>query len=450
MMKTIVINRILAGMLACASAMPMLAGGYLGNTNQSIAFLRNPARDAAIGTDGVYYNPAGTAFMTDGLHLQFNWQMVRQYRDSKSMYGDLFKYNFTNPSEDGSKTFSGRVNVPVQPSVFALYNRNGWSWHAGFGLIGGGGGCEYDDGLGSFEALIGSQALATLGEAFGGYSADCYVRGRSYDLGLTLGASRKINNKLSASLGLRGIYATNNYKGYLRNIRFRRNDGLIIDSSVNPALSDIELDCDQTGFGVAPILGVDYRPNRFLNIAAKYEFKTRLRLKNDANNNGQFDGLAASQPSLNAYTDGVETPADMPALLTLGVQVSPMESLRLMAGYHHYFDVDTRQWSKSSVSDTEELTLGAEYVVSRDLVISLGGQRTIYDQTDGNVSDLAFNLSSYSFGAGLAYRINPAVTINVAYFRTIYDDYTKTVPPQSVTTYSRTNNVLGVGLELNL
>lgn len=39
------------------------AGGILTNTNQSVLFLKNPARDAAIGLDGVYSNPAGVAFM---------------------------------------------------------------------------------------------------------------------------------------------------------------------------------------------------------------------------------------------------------------------------------------------------------------------------------------------------------------------------------------------------
>ena len=41
------------------------AGGILTNTNQSIDFLRNPARDAAIGLDGVYSNPAGVAFLPE-------------------------------------------------------------------------------------------------------------------------------------------------------------------------------------------------------------------------------------------------------------------------------------------------------------------------------------------------------------------------------------------------
>ena len=36
-----------------ATATTAFAGGILTNTNQSVNFLRNPARDAAIGVDGV-------------------------------------------------------------------------------------------------------------------------------------------------------------------------------------------------------------------------------------------------------------------------------------------------------------------------------------------------------------------------------------------------------------
>ena len=43
-----------------------LAGGILTNTNQSVNFLRNPARDAALGLDGVYTNPAGVIFLNEG------------------------------------------------------------------------------------------------------------------------------------------------------------------------------------------------------------------------------------------------------------------------------------------------------------------------------------------------------------------------------------------------
>ena len=54
----------LAGAMLAVTATTAQAGGILTNTNQSIDFLRNPARDAAIGLDGVYSSPAGGAFMT--------------------------------------------------------------------------------------------------------------------------------------------------------------------------------------------------------------------------------------------------------------------------------------------------------------------------------------------------------------------------------------------------
>ena len=43
------------------------AGGLLTNTNQSIAFNRNFARVGAIGIDGVYFNPAGVAFLCSSI-----------------------------------------------------------------------------------------------------------------------------------------------------------------------------------------------------------------------------------------------------------------------------------------------------------------------------------------------------------------------------------------------
>ena len=54
---------------ALSSGSSMLAGGLLTNTNQNIAFLRNPARDAVIAIDGVYSNHAGVVLLNDGFQL---------------------------------------------------------------------------------------------------------------------------------------------------------------------------------------------------------------------------------------------------------------------------------------------------------------------------------------------------------------------------------------------
>eukprot|EP00825_Cyclidium_porcatum_P013246 TRINITY_DN16984_c0_g1_i2.p2 TRINITY_DN16984_c0_g1~~TRINITY_DN16984_c0_g1_i2.p2 ORF type:complete len:117 (+),score=45.63 TRINITY_DN16984_c0_g1_i2:144-494(+) len=42
--------------------------------------------------------------------------------------------------------------------------------------------------------------------------------------------------------------------------------------------ADKELDCDQTGWGITPIIGADFKMNR-LNIGVKYELKTKLNIE---------------------------------------------------------------------------------------------------------------------------------------------------------------------------
>ena len=441
------IKKTMATVLMSTAVLTATAGGYVTNTNQSVGFLRNPARDASIGVDGVYYNPAGVAFMNDGFHLGLNWQMVRQHRDARASYGDLFKWNYANPSQcaDGSRVFKGDVNVPIQPAVSLVYNKSKWSYQLSAGFIGGGGECEFTDGVAAFEALVGSSAMTALGANFGGYAFDSYVKGRSYDIGLSFGVAHKVTEQLGVFAGLRGIFALNNYKGHLSDIAFRMADGTILSG----AMPDFTLDCDQTGFGIAPVIGVDYRVNDKLNVAMKYEFRTHITTKNDAANSVSFEQLAQSQPAFAGFVDGAENNADLPGMLSVGVQYAPIHALRISAGYHRYFDVDTRQWTKSQLDDTNEFTFGVEYDVTPRLEVSAGGQKTIYDQTDDNVSDLAFNLSSYSLGVGVAYRLTENVKLSAAYFRTFYDDRTK-VTPVSSTRYSRDNRVIGIGLELGL
>ena len=53
-------------LLALSVATSAFAGGILTNTNQNIAFNRMMSRDGSIGIDGVYSNPAGVVFLSDG------------------------------------------------------------------------------------------------------------------------------------------------------------------------------------------------------------------------------------------------------------------------------------------------------------------------------------------------------------------------------------------------
>ena len=132
--------------------------------------------------------------------------------------------------------------------------------------------------------------------------------------------------------------------------------------------------------------------------------------------------------------------------MAFGAEVSPIPSLRIDAGYNHYFDLDTKQWNTDLLKDTDELTFGVEYDVTKMVEVSAGIQHTFYNQKEENYSDMNFNLSCTSVGFGVGVKVSDHVTVNASYFHSFYQDHTK---PQTTgySTYSRTNSVFGLGVD---
>lgn len=478
-------TKLICTALALSTAVTAGAGGILTNTNQNIAFLRNPAQDAVIGIAGVYSNPAGVAFMNNGFHLSLNIQNAHQTREITSTFAP-FAYGAKNYGNT-TKTFKGEANAPIIPSIQAAYNKNDWSFQFNFAITGGGGKCVFDNGLSSFEGNIAllpllSQNLDVLTNELGlgslglptvsQYDMDTYMRGRQYYYGFTLGAARKLNDHWSVYLGARLLYGNSNYYGYVKNIKANINGemvsapetfkGLSAQAAVavgtctemanmyqqagdmanaakyaqmakdykikavmlgalGAATEDVTLNCDQTGWGIAPIIGVDYKTGDF-NFAAKYEFKTRMRLKNRSANSESAKNLE----QLSRYTDGIEVAEDSPALLTLGAQWSPLQQLRISAGWHHYFDTDAKQFDSHQDKlggNTNEYLFGAEYDINKKVQVSAGAQFTEYDFTDSYMEDISFNVSSCSVGLGVGIKLTEKMKLNLAYFQTFYKDY---------------------------
>ena len=102
-----------------------MAGGILTNTTHSIRYLRMMARDGAIGIDGVYYNPAGVAFMPRGWHFSFNGMNVYQTRtiysgmNVRGLEGTPYHQPFKmfGGDENGIKRFKGETSVPIMPAI---------------------------------------------------------------------------------------------------------------------------------------------------------------------------------------------------------------------------------------------------------------------------------------------------------------------------------------------
>ena len=550
--------------LLLAMATSTQAGGLLTNTNQNIAFNRNFARVGAIGIDGVYFNPAGVAFLDQGFHLSLNFQNVYQTRQITSAFSipafanTPYEYPFTlngGDKTDGSKFYEGKASVPILPSFQVAYNKDKWSFQAGFGLTGGGGKASFNEGLPSFErqiailpALI-NQQLPTFSTLLGqqetpatSYSMQSYMSGHQYNFGLQLGVAYKINENLSVFGGARFNYIYNKYEGNITNISadvngnsqnlyeyFGSKAKLLTEkaaalqaqavaaktqadayqaqanaatdptakaqlqaaanqyaagaqqasagaklvsagadklNSSKELVKDRYVEVSQRGWGITPILGIDYRTGKW-NFAARYEFTTKFNIENNT-----------KRDDTQKYENGVNTPNDIPGILALGAQYEVLKNLRVMAGYNHYFDKDARMDNNKQrflKHNTQEFLAGVEWDINPSVTVSAGGQRTLYGLGDGKyLTDLSFVTSSYSFGVGAKIKVAKNAHLNVAYFFTNYSKFTKnyedaitigreqvtqpdgtvSVQPKTLATkntdiFTRTNKVLGVGLDID-
>ena len=503
------IYALLAGVMLTAATTTATAGGILTNTNQSIDFLRNPARDAAIGLDGVYSNPAGVAFLPEGFYLGINWQYAHQTRTIESTNPVFALGRKNNGSE--KKIFEGVADAPCIPSIQAAYNKGNWSMQFNFSVPGGGGKCEFADGLGSFESVVGSIAnqLSPLGAT--GYDMDGYMQGRQYYFGFQLGAAYKIHPNLSVYGGLRLLYGTATYKAKISNIMVNTANGYVdfgsflqagtatvnngidqvnaglvqvnagiaqyeaagatapaeliaMQTQLNAQLSQLEgtkqslnalqkysqgvnLLCNQSSVGIAPVIGIDYKVGKF-NFAAKYEFKTQIHMLNESTVNE-----ASEIPAVNKFRDGEKIDEDSPAQLALGAMWNISDDFRLNLGYHHFYDTNVNWYNNTQNllnGGTNEYLAGAEWDITDKLTISGGTQLTRYQLTDEYMNDMSFVVNSYSVGFGFNYKASDVVTLKAAYFQTNYGHYDRVTSKEPLISdsFTRTNRVLGVGCEL--
>ena len=156
---------------------------------------------------------------------------------------------------------------------------------------------------------------------------------------------------------------------------------------------------------------------------------------------------------VNKFRDGEKVNEDSPALLTVGAQYSPIDEVRVNLGYHHYFDKDVNWYNNTQDlldHDTNEYLAGAEWDVNDKLTISAGGQLTRYGLTDEYMNDMSFVVNSYSIGLGFEYKLSKHVKVSASYFQTNYSNYERVTSenPRVSDTFTRTNQVLGVGCEL--
>lgn len=406
-------KRIFSSIVFASLAIASFAGGLLTNTNQSAAFVRNPARYASLDADAVYFNPAGTAFLQEGWTVSANWQMIWQQRDV----------------ENGGKTYNGEVYVPIMPTFHATYKTGDWAFSAFFGMPGGGGNAQFDNGLPVFDQLAPGLFTQAFNQQTQGYGTINSITNSSqfestqYLFALQLGAAYKINDNFSVYGGIRANYTSLSYEGAITG-NINGNVPYIPEGATDPIMVatdipvNVGVDLTQTGIAFAPIIGIDYKVDRF-NLGVKYEFRAVNIIENDTK-----DAPAAFA----SLQDGVKFRNDAPAILSVGASYDICDRVKVMGAGVYYFDKDakvesllTKENTMQTLSrNTYELLAGVEVKVTDKLLLSSGIQFSDFGVNERYLSDVSFIDDSFMVGAGGKYSFNENWDLN---FGACYANY---------------------------
>lgn len=229
-----------------------------------------------------------------------------------------------------------------------------------------------------------------------------------------------------------------------------------------------DVEVEQTGSGITPIIGVNISPNDKLNIGIKYEFLTKIELENNTTKDFIIDYIPATFPDsyptagteFGMFPDGEINRNDMPALLTIGADYKMSDKFLVSTGIHYYFDKNADygyavENKDAFDSNYLEWALGLQYGISDKMLVSAGylfaksGLKAEYQ------TDLNYKISSHSIGLGGAYSITPKFDLNLAVAYSIYPEDSKDYQRVdaigttiNVTeSYNRSNLFFGLGLD---
>jgi len=444
----------------------LFAGGLVTNTNQSALYTRLQSRNASTSIDAVYYNPAGLTKLSDGFHFSLNNQTIGQTKTITTNYDHL---------NGNPKDYVGKVSAPFFPGIYAVYKTGKLALSLGFNPVGGGGGADYADGLAMFEMPISDlkPLLTGMGLVTNTYSVDTIsFTGSSIYMGPQVNLSYKINDILSVAAGLRVVFAKDSYEGSIVNIMINpvhplaNPTGAMVSAPVfftnigQPGYaaktSDTYADAVMKGTGYTPILSLNLSPvGDLLNVALKYEFKTSLDLKTTV-----YDEKTAG-----LFIQDSVAIKDMPAMLSLGVDVKPVERLLISGSFNYYFDKNVDYDGEPDVEEVRidknfvEAALGIQVGITDRLFASAGWLTTVTGVNDLFQSDLKYSLNTNTFGGGFGFKINDMIDINVGGSYTIYqeasEDYSRwliqdlVLAPTVTNTYNNRTWTAAIGLDFH-
>ena len=343
---------------------------YAGD-NQSAKFIRLLSRNAATDSiDSAYFNPAGTAFLQKGLHIQLNGQTVRlRYSHEKS-----------------PTTYTMSTWVPFIPAAYAGYSGGNWAIFAGYNIPRGGGTVKWDS------------AKFPANKEFTAFM-DGGLEGSSSTHVLSVGGSYAFSPVFAVGARFDASFPEVKYEA---NFTIPPVGGVDVGGVAKLAKSG-------TGFGGA--LGVHLQPNEATSASLTIESMQEIELKEKS---------SSGAPGTSEFLkDIVPGNADSPWAIRLGFSYAFPFGLEIPVSLKYSF------WKALDAENNRDeimAAVGLRFWLSERFEISVGGSyangNTPKDKLDRTFLDP--ELDNLTIGGGIGWEIFDNFNLDVGLLYPIY------------------------------
>ena len=405
-------------------------------------YLSNQAQTGLVKAGVNNYNPAGQSRLEQGKYAQVGVQ---------------YAVGYEKMSYEG-KEHKAKLRQAIPNVTFTSVDANGATFF-NFGALAGGGKLKYD-GVSGVDVLSDVNKFDGLGV----YDRGSSLTGKNMYEQATLGRAFNVNENLSLSVAGRVVHGTRELKGNL-NIGVNPSPAYqaakaaeikkaVLAGKLSPteakakgqALQQTtaylvknglqgDLDSKREAWGYGFQLGVNYKVDERLNLAARYDSRVKMNFKAKGSENqlntaailGQNIGLTTFYPQ---YTIGERVRRDLPAILSVGASYKVTDNYLVSGAANYYFNRHAKMDRVTAFGGHEygldykngwEIALGNEYKIN-DKFTLIGSAN--YARTGAKASsfnDTEYALNSFTLGAGVKYQYDEttAITASVAHF--IYD-----------------------------
>ena len=365
----------------------LFAGGTENKINTGAGYARFPAKATEHKKpDAMFHNPAGTAFLEDGLYVGAGNQFL--YKE----YSNKF----------GGETYKSDIPTYLYPDLTLVWKKDRTALFAGFTVAAGGGELEYEKGnamtigaLGSLGAKYGHPELANIG-----HSLDAYAVLYDNSIGI---AHQFWDDHLSVAAAVRILWGE-------RKIKLKLDDAPPAAFAPVLGTSRTLADTEASGFGTGGVFSIHYKPVKTVDIAATYHTEAIIDYEYK-----KADGVGAS---LLGAEDGEHFSYVLPAFLSVGVGWQVIPQLYLAAGMEYYFN----DLADYDYDDAWSIVFAGEYRFNKMFAVSLGGFYTDIGsrKKEGGNDFTAPVLDSFTYCGGFEFTFFDDLVIDLGAF---YVDY---------------------------